>query len=243
MSQYIYKRILLAVPTVFGVTVLIFLAMRVLPGDPLSAIYGEDSIYILTEQELQAARDSLGLNRPLPIQYLDWMGDVFTGDLGTSFWRDKPIGEMVRRRGVISAEIAVLAVALSWVIGLPIGFIGATRRNSSIDYIQPDSRNSLAGHPIVLAGAELHNGLGALFPVAAYCHSRPDLGRSLAKPANGDWAGPCHRDWPGRANCQDGQGHAPRGVPPGLRQDRTCQGPHGEAGRLAAHPQERPYTP
>ena len=104
------------------------------PAILLSAIYGEDSIYILTEQELQAARDSLGLNRPLPVQYLDWMGDVFTGDLGTSFWRDKPIGEMVRRRGVISAEIAVLAVALSWVIGLPIGFIGATRRNSSIDY-------------------------------------------------------------------------------------------------------------
>ncbi len=135
MSQYIYKRLLLAVPTVFGVTVLIFLAMRVLPGDPLAAIYGEDSIYILSEEELQAARDSLGLNRSLPVQYLSWMGDVFTGDLGKSFWRDKPIGEMVRRRGMISLEIAVLAVVLSWVIGLPIGFIGATRRNSAIDYI------------------------------------------------------------------------------------------------------------
>ncbi len=134
MSQYIYKRLLLAVPTVFGVTVLIFVAMRVLPGDPLSAIYGEDSVYVLSEEELKAARDSLGLNRPLPVQYLAWMGDVFTGDLGKSFWRDKPIGEMVRRRGAISMEIAILAVALSWIIGLPIGFIGATRRNSPIDY-------------------------------------------------------------------------------------------------------------
>ena len=135
MSRYIYQRLLLAIPTVFGVTVLIFIAMRVLPGDPLSAIYGETSIYVLTDEELYAARESLGLNRPLPIQYLSWMVDVFKGDLGRSFWQDQPISEMVLRRGAISMEIAVLAVAISWIVGLPVGFIGATRRNSAIDYI------------------------------------------------------------------------------------------------------------
>ncbi len=135
MSRYIYQRLLLAIPTVFGVTVLIFVAMRVLPGDPLSAIYGESSIYVLTDEELNAARESLGLNRPLPVQYLSWMVDVFKGDLGRSFWQDQPISEMVLRRGAISMEIAVLAVAISWIVGLPVGFIGATRRNSAIDYI------------------------------------------------------------------------------------------------------------
>ena len=87
MRVYIIRRLLLIIPTLFGVTVLIFIAMRVIPGDPLKSIAGEGELYILTDQELAAVRHSLGLDRPLYIQYLSWMADVAKGDLGFSFWR------------------------------------------------------------------------------------------------------------------------------------------------------------
>ena len=126
---------MLAVPTLFGVTVLIFVAMRVLPGDPLSFIYGEDTgVYVLTEEELQGARRSLGLDKPLILQYFVWMADVLKGDLGRSFWQNKSIREVIQRRAPITAEIALLAVILSWLIGLPVGLIAAVWRNSKLDY-------------------------------------------------------------------------------------------------------------
>ena len=77
MSKYLFNRLLIAIPTIFGVTVLIFLAMRVIPGDPLQLIVSEsDGIYVLSEEELQALRASLGLDRPYHLQYLDWMAQV-----------------------------------------------------------------------------------------------------------------------------------------------------------------------
>lgn len=125
----------MAIPTIVGITVLIFVAMRVLPGDPLSMITSEGGgQYTLSEEELEAARESLGLNRPLYIQYLSWMGDVVRGDLGYSFWGDTPIRETALRRGAISLEIAILAVIFSWVIGIPLGLLSATRRNSWVDH-------------------------------------------------------------------------------------------------------------
>ncbi|CAI8015723.1 Glutathione transport system permease protein GsiC [Geodia barretti] len=136
MRNYLYQRLLLAIPTLFGVTALIFIAMRVLPGDPLLAIYGESSgLHILTEEELKGARESLGLDKPLYLQYASWIGDVLKGDFGRSFWQDRPIRDTILRRGPITAEIAVIAVALSWIIGLPVGLIAAAWRNTWIDYV------------------------------------------------------------------------------------------------------------
>lgn len=136
MRKYLVKRLLLAVPTIFGVTVLIFVVMRILPGDPLTLIFGENTgIYILTEEELQAARHSLGVDRPLYQQYFSWMADVARGEMGKSFWRDEPISEMILRRGPITGQIAIMAIALSWIIGMPAGILAATRRNTSTDLI------------------------------------------------------------------------------------------------------------
>jgi peptide/nickel transport system permease protein len=135
MRKYLTQRLLIAVPTLFGVTVLIFLAMRVLPGDPLSAISGEGGgTYVLNKEQLAAARKSLGLDRPYAIQYLDWMWAVLQGDLGKSFWRGEPIRELIVRRAPITGQIALMAMLISWVIGLPVGLIGAIWRNSWTDY-------------------------------------------------------------------------------------------------------------
>ena len=135
MRKYLTQRLLIAIPTLLGVTVLIFLAMRVLPGDPLSAISGEGGgTYVLNKEQLAAARKSLGLDRPYAIQYLDWMWAVLQGDLGKSFWRGEPIRELIVRRAPITGQIALMAMLISWVIGLPVGLIGAVWRNSWTDY-------------------------------------------------------------------------------------------------------------
>ena len=135
MRKYLAQRLLIAIPTLFGVTLLIFIAMRVLPGDPLAAISGEGGgTYVLNPEQLRAARASLGLDRPYAVQYLDWLGDILRGDLGKSFWRGEPIRELIFRRAPITGQIALMAVILSWVIGLPVGLIGAVWRNSWTDY-------------------------------------------------------------------------------------------------------------
>lgn len=134
MTKYILNRLLIAIPTIFGVTVLIFLAMRVLPGDPLQLIFSESTgIYVLSDEELAAARASLGLDKSYPRQYLDWMGDIVRGDMGSSFWTKDPISAMFVRRGPISAQIALMAVLFSWLIGVPVGMLSAIRRNSLLD--------------------------------------------------------------------------------------------------------------
>jgi peptide/nickel transport system permease protein len=135
MRKYLGQRLLIAIPTLFGVTLLIFIAMRVLPGDPLSAISGEGGgTYVLSKEQLQAARVSLGLDRPYAVQYLDWLQDILRGDLGKSFWRGEPIRELIFRRAPITGQIALMAIILSWVIGLPVGLVGALWRNSLTDY-------------------------------------------------------------------------------------------------------------
>ncbi len=134
MRQYVVNRLLIAIPTLVGVTILIFLAMRVIPGDPLQTIYSESTgVYILSEEELAEVRASLGLDRPLYRQYLDWMAQVLRGEMGYSFWTKDPISHMILRRGPISAQIALFAIALSWLIGIPVGLIAAYWRNSLLD--------------------------------------------------------------------------------------------------------------
>jgi peptide/nickel transport system permease protein len=136
MQKYILHRLISAVPTLFGITVLIFVAMRILPGDPVALIATEGrGTYVLDKQQLAKARATLGLDRPYYVQYLAWMGDVVRGDLGKSFWRGEPIRDLILRRGPITAQIAVMAVSLSWLVGVPVGLCGAVWRRSFADYL------------------------------------------------------------------------------------------------------------
>ncbi len=136
MYKYVLRRVLIAVPTIFGITILIFVAMRVLPGDPLALITSESSgNYVLSPEELKAARASLGLDKPYAVQYWEWMVEVAKGNLGTSFWTKEPISNLILRRGPITAEIAIMAVIFSWLIGVPVGMLGAMWRNSLFDHI------------------------------------------------------------------------------------------------------------
>ena len=136
MHLYVLRRLLIAIPTLIGVTLLIFVAMRVLPGDPLATIEGEGVGNVrLTPEQLAAARASLGLDRPYYVQYFSWIYDVLRGHFGTSFWRGEPLIDLIMRRAPITVQIALMAVLFSWIIGLPIGMLSAARRNTGLDYV------------------------------------------------------------------------------------------------------------
>ena len=109
--------------------------MRILPGDVVDAmVTDETGAMVFTEEQRESINESLGLNRPLYVQYGGWMKDVFTGDLGYSFWTKISVGEHIRRRAPMTIEITVLSLIISWIIGLPVGILAAVNRNSIGDY-------------------------------------------------------------------------------------------------------------
>ncbi len=99
MYTYILRRLCFGALTVFGVSIIVFLIMRVMPGDPLTAIFGPDGMTKLTEAQRMSYMRELGLTDPLIVQYFKWLGDIVTGELGRSFFRAESVGEMVLRRG------------------------------------------------------------------------------------------------------------------------------------------------
>jgi peptide/nickel transport system permease protein len=121
--------------TLFGVSVIIFVVMRILPGDPLVAMFGMEGFMKLSEADRVRIMADLGLGDPLLVQYVHWMKDIATGSLGKSFFRGESVAEILLHRGPLSAEIGILSVAISWIIGLPVGIISAFRPNSVSDNI------------------------------------------------------------------------------------------------------------
>ncbi len=135
MHKYVARRLLYAIPGLFGITLIIFFTLRVLPGDPLAILYGDGGRENLTEADIAEIKHQLGIDKALVLQYGDWMKDVFTGKMGESFWRGDSVSEMIIRRGPLTAEIAVIAVLISWLVGLPVGILGAVRQNGLADYV------------------------------------------------------------------------------------------------------------
>ncbi|MGQ4809793.1 Dipeptide transport system permease protein DppB [Candidatus Entotheonellaceae bacterium PAL068K] len=127
------RRLAFGVFTIFGVSLIVFVVMRILPGDPLVAIFGMEGFTKLSEADRARYMADLGLSDPLPVQYLRWLGDIARGEFGKSFFRDENIADLIIRRGPLSLEIGLLSVILSWIVGLPVGIISALRPNSMVD--------------------------------------------------------------------------------------------------------------
>jgi peptide/nickel transport system permease protein len=135
MYSYIIRRLGFGALTVAGVSVIVFMVLRILPGDPLVAIFGAEGYTKLSEAERAHYMAELGLSDPLLVQYLHWMGDIARGNFGRSFFRAESVAEMISRRGPLTAEIGIMAVVLSWVVGIPVAMISALRPNSLGDHI------------------------------------------------------------------------------------------------------------
>ncbi len=135
MFSYIVRRLLFGALTIIGVSIVVFCVMRILPGDPLVAIFGPDGFTKLTEAERANYMRDLGLDQPLWVQYLAWVRDIAAGDFGRSFFRSESVADMLLRRGPLTAQIALLSVVLSWLIGIPVAIISALKPNSIADNV------------------------------------------------------------------------------------------------------------
>jgi peptide/nickel transport system permease protein len=133
MREYLIRRILLIVPTLFGALTLIFFIMNILPGDVALMILGADTGQASPEA-LARMREQLGLNRPLYIQYLSWLWGVVQLDFGTSLWTGVPVFQEIWVRLPITLTLIVFSVMLSMVLAIPIGILAALRQDSWVDY-------------------------------------------------------------------------------------------------------------
>jgi peptide/nickel transport system permease protein len=132
VRQYVLRRFALAVPTLFLVSVIVFLMMRLMPGDVVLRMV-EGQAYAPT---IEAMRKDLGLDRPAYVQYADWIGGILTrGDFGRSYWTRQPIWDEFARRFPVTLELAILTILVSVVIGVSVGIVSAVRQDSPADYI------------------------------------------------------------------------------------------------------------
>ncbi|MFZ5824159.1 MAG: ABC transporter permease [Bacillota bacterium] len=130
MFRYLAKRIGLAIPTAFGVLLIIFLLMRAIPGDPARLLLGERA----TPDQIAALRERMGLNDPLWVQFFRFMGEVLSGDLGTSIQSRQPVVDEIMARYPATIELALLAMLIATLFGVLVGVVSAVFRNSIFDY-------------------------------------------------------------------------------------------------------------
>jgi len=147
LTRYIIRRIISVIPTLIGVTFVIFMFQRLIPGDPAIAMLGEHA----TDESIERIREQLGLNRPLFLdrdaladgdlngfidsQYINYMGRLSRLDLGDSIHRRIPVLETLKLRFPATVELSLLSMIIAVTIGIPVGIISASRRNSLIDSI------------------------------------------------------------------------------------------------------------
>ena len=133
MRKYLARRAVFALVTLLGVSLSVFVILRILPGDPLVAILGVEGHARMTPADRVRIMADLGFSDPLPVQYARWLVDIGAGRLGKSFFRGDTVADLIARRGPITAEIAFLALFVSWLVGLPVGILSAFRPNSMPD--------------------------------------------------------------------------------------------------------------
>lgn len=133
MTTYILRRLILAVIVLFLVSVFVFLAMRLLPGDPVLMYMSASSVQEVTEEQLNLVRHQYGLDKTLPQQYIDWIFGVFRGDLGKSILNKSPVLDEIIRRLPITLHIGILAFIIATIIGIPAGVLCAVRRGGWLD--------------------------------------------------------------------------------------------------------------
>ena len=134
MQQYTLKRIGLFIPTLFLMTIMVFVVMRIVPGDPAIALLEGDGGGSYTAQDLQNLREKLGTDRNMAVQYVDWVGGIFQGDFGDSYWFKASVMSELGDRMPRTLELAVLAIVLSVIFSVPLGVISAIKPDGWLDF-------------------------------------------------------------------------------------------------------------
>ena len=135
MLPYILRRVMLAVPVFLAVSVITFSIMQLAPGDPAAILLGGDFLLIATEEDIQEAREQLGVNRPAVVQYLDWFTGFFRGDMGTSLFTGKSVWELVSPRIEPTFSMILMGIFIAVALGIPLGILAAWKSNTWIDRV------------------------------------------------------------------------------------------------------------
>jgi len=131
MYKYILKRILMMIPVIIGVSLLVFLVLKMTPGDPARIVAGSEA----DEAAVEQIREELGLNKPVLKQYIDYMLGLLHGDMGTSYTNGKPVAGEIMSRLPTTFALAFAGVLVAVIIGIPLGIISATKQYSVLDYV------------------------------------------------------------------------------------------------------------
>jgi peptide/nickel transport system permease protein len=129
MSQFLFRRLILAIPVLFGILLVTFTLNRLIPGDPCRAVLGERA----TDEVCDAYLARYGLNEPIPVQFVYYVRNILQGDLGTSLRFGRTVTDLLAERLPVTIELAVSALIFAVIVGVPLGIISAYRRNSSVD--------------------------------------------------------------------------------------------------------------
>ncbi len=151
MFQYIIRRILLAIPVLFGIMLVTFALTRMIPGDPCRAMLGEKA----TADVCERFTKQYGLDKPIPVQFVIYMGKIIQGDFGSSIRFSRPVMLILAERLPMTIELGFLALIFSVVIGIPAGIISAVKRNSAADVLTMVIANMGVSMPVYWLGLML----------------------------------------------------------------------------------------
>jgi peptide/nickel transport system permease protein len=131
MAKYALRRVLQAIPIVFILSILLFAMVRAAPGGPLSTAYRNPNV---TREQIEILKKQLGLDRPLPVQYVSWLGDMLQGDMGESIKFRRPVSEMIAERIPNTLILVGVSFLVTLIIALPVGILSARKPYSIFDY-------------------------------------------------------------------------------------------------------------
>jgi len=168
MQRFLAQRLIAFIPTLFGISIIVFLVMHLIPGDAISAMIG--TTFKLTAAQAAALREYYGLDKPLYEQYLHWLAAALRGDFGYSVRSGQAVLPEILNRFPLTLELALLAMVIALTLGIPIGIIAAVKRDSMLD---------LAGRLFALVGLALPNfwlGTLIILVLSLYFHILPNSG-------------------------------------------------------------------
>ncbi|MGJ8546204.1 MAG: ABC transporter permease [Sulfitobacter sp.] len=131
MLPFILRRLLIAIPTILLISIFVFALQKLLPGDPVLAMAGEER----DPQVLEYLREKYRLNDPIPVQYLTWVGNALRGDLGISLRTNQPVLELIAQKLPVTIQLAAMAMFFALVIGIPAGILSAVKKGTVTDYV------------------------------------------------------------------------------------------------------------
>ncbi len=148
MTQFIVRRVLASIPVLFGIVLLVFVLARVIPGDPCTATYGEKA----TPQICAAFEARYGLDKPITEQFVIYAGALLQGDLGSSIRFGRPVADILLERLPVTVELTVLSLLFASIVGITLGALSATRRNSPVDVFTMILANVGVSTPVFVLG-------------------------------------------------------------------------------------------